>query len=117
MKDTEELINASDLLANIIKFKKHLCDYNIDDFICIFRYKEDNSTNMTVPIDILDLDKLFTVTKNDVTKLYILWRSVVSGDKVMVVIKNLRISLLFSKNNIDPKLHTIVMDELENVIF
>ena len=113
LKNAEELIEASDLLANISKVKQHLRDYSADDVFNVFRFDEDTPSDVTGPVNILDLEKLFLVTRDDVAKLNVWWHSVVSGDDAMTVHENLRLSLLFFENNVESKLHATVMDELE----
>ena len=53
------------------------------------------------------------VTRDDVVKSNVWWHSVVEGDDAMTVHKNLRMSLLFFKNNVKAKLHATVMDEID----
>lgn len=109
LKDTKELVEASDLLANISKLKQHLRNYNADDALKILQYEDDNPSDVGKPVDILNLEKK-SVTRDEVSKSKIWWHSVVEVDNTMTVYENLQMSLLFFKNNVEQKLHSTVMD-------
>lgn len=115
VKNAEELIEASDLLANISKLIQHLQDYDADDVFTVLLYDEKNPGNVGEDdfTDILNLENLFLVTCDDVAKSNVWWHSVVEGDNSITVHENLRMSLLFFENNVKTKLHQTIMDELE----
>ena len=68
LKDAEELVEASDLLANIGKLVQHLCDYDADNVFNIITYDENDPSDVSVPVNILNLEKLFLVNLDDVAK-------------------------------------------------
>lgn len=112
-KDTEELEQASDLLSNISKLKQHLCNYNANGVFTIVVYNSDDPRNIIKLIETLDLEELFSVTRDYVSKSNVWWHSVVESKETMTVHKNLCMSLLFFENKIEPKLYAIVMDKFK----
>ena len=113
IKDADELIEASDLLANIDKLNQHLRDYDADDVFNVMDYHEATPGDILESTNILELEQLFRVTRDEVAKSNVWWHSVLDGDDAITAHENLRMSLLFFENNVEPKLHSTVMDELD----
>ena len=110
LKDADELIEASDLLANIRKLSQHLWDYDSDNVFNVMIYDMDYPSLIQQTVHILDLERLFEVTRGDMAKSNICWHSVVEGDDTATVNENLRMLMLFFENVVEPKLHLTVMD-------
>lgn len=118
LKDADELIEASDLLANIGKLRQHLRDYDADDVFTIVKYDKKDPGNLSADsfTDILNLEKLFSVTRDEVAESNTWWHSVIEGEDAVTVHENLRMSLLFFENNVESKLHLTIMDEIEKFL-
>ena len=109
------MIEVSDFLANIGKLSQHLWDYGADDVFTVLNYNEKNPGNVTQSnfTDILNLEKLCSVTCKNASKSNVWWHSVVEGDEDITVNENLRMSPLFFDNNAEIKLNLTIMDEIK----